>query len=136
MVGGFHMGSHKVAFMIIALTSTLCACASSVSTGSVPESGLTVEQIYSQVTADNNHDLKRDKTRVGRYRHKVNFSGYTRTAKNETESLFKPMENPMVPIYIYPHIAQIGDEQIAKPGYTTAFFLFKRNHFALNSERY
>ncbi|EHL30510.1 hypothetical protein LDG_7462 [Legionella drancourtii LLAP12] len=50
--------------------------------------------------------------------------------------LFKTLENPAVPIYIYPHVALIGDEQLLKPGFTTEFFLYKQNQFALASERY
>jgi conjugative transfer region lipoprotein (TIGR03751 family) len=37
---------------------------------------------------------------------------------------------------VFPHVALIGDEQLIKPGYTTAFFLYKQNQFALASERY
>ena len=54
----------------------------------------------------------------------------------ETKALFKALDNPAIPIYIYPHVALIGDEQLVKPGFTTEFFLYKQNQFALASERY
>ena len=66
----------------------------------------------------------------------VNYQGETRTAANETKALFKALDNPAIPIYIYPHVALIGDEQLVKPGFTTEFFLYKQNQFALASERY
>ena len=97
---------------------------------SVEESGLTVSQLYHQSldstswTAPHYHPKPTD------------YEGYTRTAANETQVLFKPLENPSVPMFIYPHVALIGDEQLLKPGYTTAFFLYKQNQFALPSERY
>ena len=66
----------------------------------------------------------------------VNYAGYTRDATNEINHLFKPLENPQIPIYVFPHVALISDEQLLKPGYTTAFFLYKQNQFALPSELY
>lgn len=124
--------------MIILLSSLLGACSSSVRTGSIPEGGLSVEQIYHGVIEDNTIDrVSALKERVStQAANQPNYAGYTRTSLNETKALFKPLANPPIPIYIYPHIVQVGDEQLVKPGYTTEFFLFKRNQFALNSERF
>jgi conjugative transfer region lipoprotein (TIGR03751 family) len=122
--------------MITVLSSALCACASSVSTSSIPSSGLTVEQIYSQVNQDNSSSLNQMKRRVKGASRAISFQNYSNEMNTNQSKTFKALKNPMIPIYIYPHIAQIGDEQIAKPGYTTEFFLFKRNQFALSNERY
>jgi conjugative transfer region lipoprotein (TIGR03751 family) len=130
------MATNKTAFMITVLSSALCACASSVSTSSIPSQGLTVEQIYSRVNQDNTNSLEYMKRHVKGAGREVNFNDYSNKKTNQRSTTFKALKNPMIPIYIYPHIAQIGDEQIAKPGYTTEFFLFKRNQFALSNERY
>lgn len=110
----------------------LSACSTHVASGNVPESGLTVSEIYHQSMEDTATSWS-----VPHYHTKpVDYDGYTRTATNETEQLFKPLDNPSIPMFVYPHVALIGDEQLLKPGYTTAFFLYKQNQFALARERY
>lgn len=120
---------------ILACASILLlnACTSHVAIeGEAPETGLTVSQIYHQSL-----DESAGSWTAPHYRIKpVDYEGYTRTASNETDALFKPLDNPSIPMYVYPHVALIGDEQLLKPGYTTAFFLYKQNQFALPSERY
>ena len=110
----------------------LSACSTHVESGNIPESGLTVSQIYHQSLDDTTASWS-----VPHYHVKpIDYEGYTRTAANETQNLFKPLDNPSIPMFIYPHVALIGDEQLLKPGYTTAFFLYKQNQFALANERY
>lgn len=129
------MSKTKTLLMITVLSSTLCACASNVQTGELPQNGLTVNEIYRDVLSEND-EPNAMKQMTTSYSRKANYSGYTRTATNETRSLFKVIDNPKVPIYVYPHVAKLGDEQIMKPGFTTEFFLYKQNHFALNTEKY
>lgn len=114
----------------------ISACTAKVSPfkSPIPEQGLTVSQIY-------HGQVAQTVQQTPRYAFKKMpqsglYEGYTRMAMNETKMLFKPLDNPQVPIYVYPHVALIGDEQLIKPGYTTAFFLYKQNQFALASERY
>nr|WP_234802525.1 hypothetical protein [Legionella maceachernii] len=52
----------------------------------------------------------------------------------ESGEEFKQLPNPEVPIHVFAHVAQLGDEQIIKPAYTTRFFLYKQNQYALASE--
>ena len=121
--------------MILACASLLAlnACTSRVTPmGNTEEAGLTVSQIYHQSLEESSKSWS-----APHYHMKaIDYDGYTRTAANETKALFKPLDNPAIPIYVYPHVALIGDEQLLKPGYTTAFFLYKQNQFALASERY
>lgn len=65
-----------------------------------------------------------------------NYVNYTRNSTNEIKKLFKRLPNPVISTYIYPH--QVNDENdlLAIPGYTTAFFLYRKNHFAMPSENY
>jgi conjugative transfer region lipoprotein (TIGR03751 family) len=116
----------------------LSSCSSSsVASGTIPEEGLTVSQIYNQSVASSAQSWSAPRYRRSAAGNRsVNYQGETRTAANETKALFKALDNPAIPIYIYPHVALIGDEQLVKPGFTTEFFLYKQNQFALASERY
>ena len=129
------MAIYKRISMTLACASLMLlnACSSHISSASkAEESGLTVSQLYHQSLDD-----AAPSWTAPRYRAKpTDYEGYTRTAANETQLLFKPLDNPSVPMFVYPHVALIGDEQLLKPGYTTAFFLYKQNQFALPSERY
>lgn len=123
------MQTKKMLFMILAC-SVLGACSSHVKNSDEAENGLTVSQIY-HMSTDNTV------TSVPHFHvSHVDNAGYTRTALNETDMLFKPLNNPSVPLYVFPHVALINDEQILKPGYTTAFFLYKQNQYALSRELY
>ena len=133
------MVAYKRTSTIIACASMLLlsACSSHVASGNIPEAGLTVSQIYHESLDDTATSWTAPRYRVNPVSTaSVGYGGYTRTAANETEMLFKPLDNPSIPMFIYPHVALIGDEQLLKPGYTTAFFLYKQNQFALASERY
>jgi conjugative transfer region lipoprotein (TIGR03751 family) len=129
------MAAYSKLPMILAWSNAflLTACTSSAVTAkAIPEGGLTVSQLYQQSIEAPlpSWSVKRSLAQS------VNYEGYTRTATNEINALFKPLDNPQIPIYIFPHVALIGDEQLLKPGYTTAFFLYKQNQFALASEHY
>ena len=131
---------YNITRMILVSSSLwlLSSCSSSsVASGNIPEEGLTVSQIYNQSVASSSQSWSAPSyRRTAAGRRPVNYQGETRTAANETKALFKALDNPAVPIYIYPHVALIGDEQLVKPGFTTEFFLYKQNQFALASERY
>lgn len=128
------MAKHNTIPTILAFASILMltACASrTVSSSTIPEGGLTVSQIYNQSIGE---PVQRWSVKLPAK--PVNYDGYTRNAANEVNQLFKPLDNPQIPIYVYPHVALIGDEQLLKPGYTTGFFLYKQNQYALPSELY
>lgn len=109
----------------------LIACAPvKMTSGCAPETGLTVSQIYREAM----------KNSVSYERPQV-FQAYQSKGAlvNSTQGtlhLFKALDNPVIPIYIYPHVTLIGDEQLINPGYTTAFYLYKQNQLALASEQY
>ncbi|MDX1838113.1 TIGR03751 family conjugal transfer lipoprotein [Legionella taurinensis] len=133
------MVTYNTIRMILVSSSLLLlsSCAKSVASGTIPEEGLTVSQIYNQSVATSAPSWTAPRyKRTASGQMAVNYQGETRTAANETKALFKALDNPAIPIYIYPHVALIGDEQLVKPGFTTEFFLYKQNQFALASERY
>lgn len=116
-------------FMTIALCSLLFGCASHQKALDDRDTGLTVSQIY--------HQSMDEVTKpIPHYHIKTTSNSGYMNMNVDTALPFKPLENPLVPIYVYPHVALIGDEQILKPGFATAFFLYKQNQFALSSEQY
>ena len=114
---------------ITALSSfMLGGCNSTHQPQSIPEQGLTVSQIYHQSTKEVKPLPRLDKVKpVAR--------PVLSKPKHEASS-FKPLPNPSIDLYIFPHVTLIGDEQLIKPGYTTAFYLYKTNQYALASELY
>lgn len=127
---------HKTITAIFLCASSLVGlsgCSRSVSAGGVPEEGLTMSQIYNQSIADSAQSWTAPSYRKQK---RVNYEGYIRDAHNETQAKFKKVDNPEIPIFVYPHVAQLGDEQLVKPGYASEFFLYKQNQFALSNERY
>ncbi len=67
--------------------------------------------------------------RVG---HDASIRRYTRTAANELDFLFTRLPNPTIYLYVDPHLT--GTEGIPVPGYTTAFPMYERDHWALPHE--
>ncbi len=61
---------------------------------------------------------------------------YTATAANQVDNQFKPLPNPGIAIYVFPHLSQFGDTRVPIPGYTTSFFLYEQNQYAMPSEIY
>lgn len=62
----------------------------------------------------------------------ANVEHYTRTAANELDFLFTRLPNPTIYLYVDPHLT--GNEGIPVPGYTTAFPMYERDHWALPHE--
>lgn len=126
--------------LIMTLNSLLGACASSVRTGRVPQEGLTVSQIYHQVIDENEaQDLRQIKANMKQKEalaQKTHYEGAFHQAFMNVSHGFKQLDNPAVPIYITPKVVLMGDEQFIKPGFVTQFYLYKKNQFALVSEKY
>ncbi len=98
----------------------LSACSTAkLSQSAIPEQGLTVSQLYQQSMQQ---PIQKAVVQQVRF--------------EDSGEEFKQLPNPEVPIHIFAHVAQLGDEQIIKPAYTTRFFLYKQNQYALASELY
>lgn len=112
--------TNKKTLIILCASMVLSAC--STATGlqnAIPEQGLTTSQLYQQ------SQFKPIQKPVY---HSANL--------DDSGEEFKQLPNPEVPIYVFAHVAQLADEQIIKPAYTTRFFLYKQNQYALASELY
>lgn len=106
--------------IVLCASLALSACSTKQFTQSaIPEQGLTLSQLYQQ---SQQKPLQRPVAQQVRL--------------SESSDEFKPLPNPEVPIHIFAHVAHLGDEQIIKPAYTTRFFLYKQNQYALPSELY
>jgi conjugative transfer region lipoprotein (TIGR03751 family) len=107
---------------------------------------MTMADIYKQetgITSDDkadNHDrhfsLEETRHRVEVSSETTDYRGYTTTSLNQLHHLFKKLNNPEVPLYVYPHLILQNEEDMPVPGYTTAFFLYQRNQFVLPNERF
>ena len=58
-------------------------------------------------------------------------SAYTRNSANEIDNLFPELPNPTLLMYVFPHITA---DDIRVPGFTTAFKMYRRQHYALPGE--
>jgi len=139
---------NRVALLWMSLT--LAGCASHASSGKndhlIPQEGLTVQQIYHQVGEGGEGNAmgeaewsKEGDTSLETARQRVLPAGYPTTTQDspfiETKTKFALMDNPSIPIYIYPHFVNMGMDEVPVDGYATAFFLYTKNHYALPWER-
>ncbi|WP_165793867.1 TIGR03751 family conjugal transfer lipoprotein [Hyphococcus luteus] len=72
-----------------------------------------------ETAARNSHDYDR-------------LVAWSRTQASETLNLFPTLPNPILVMYVHPHLA--GEEGLPVPGYATAFTLYEKTHFALPGE--
>ena len=61
---------------------------------------------------------------------------YTEVAQNQLNSEFKILPNPNIAAYVFPHMSHYGSTNVPVPGYTTTFFLYEKNHYAMPGEEY
>ena len=107
----------------------------------IPQGGdMTMSEIYHSEGAQSSNDShpralgKTLKTeRAEKY---SDYRGYSASAKNEINNLFHKLPNPQVVIYIYPHMVESSGERYPKPGFSSAFYLYRQNHFAQDWEQY
>lgn len=111
---------NKKTLIMLCASLALNACSTAhMSQSAIPEQGLTVSQLYQQAQVQ-----------------PIQKPLYQQTSLHALDEEFKSLPNPEIPIHVFAHVAQLGDEQIIKPAYTTRFFLYKQNQYALASELY
>lgn len=122
---------------------TLTACSTTQSQAYAP-GDMTMTDIYHETTGDDTTNNNMNNVSVATVRQQLgvehlpqpSYASYTRDANNEVSNLFKPLPNPQIPIYIYPHLASVGSDDLPVPGYTTVFSLFSHDEYAMPSEQY
>ncbi|PCI36285.1 MAG: TIGR03751 family conjugal transfer lipoprotein [Thiotrichales bacterium] len=136
----------KCLLLIPLLVSGLLTGCATAGKDMIPRGGyMTMPEIYKQETGiEGNSSNIKDSSSIENIRAKLSdartnrtsYVGYTATSKNQINSLFKPLANPQITIYIYPHLVHMNGETYPKPAITTNFFLYKSNHFAMPNEKY
>ena len=130
--------------LLISLTSVmvLTSCATS-GTNKLAQGGdMTMADIYNQKTGGavgTESDLSSVKNQLNGMKGAtnqivINPSAYERSSSINRQ--FKQMDNPQIGLYVFAHIVSSEGDQEPVPGYTTAFFMYKKNNFALPSEQY
>lgn len=123
-------------YLIASIVLAACSTAGDV----MPQGGPTMAQVYEDAMDKSNGsslDLMRSavsdpiNTSVA-YNGTTNLSPYTRTSENEINNLFPLSPNPQLVMYVYPHLA--GTDEAPVPGYSTAFQLLEREHYAITGE--
>tara|TARA_Y100001001_G_C7943699_1_gene286552 strand:- start:233 stop:631 length:399 start_codon:yes stop_codon:yes gene_type:complete len=121
---------------LISLALSMTGCASSSKAMYNPNSTPTMGQIYQSATNANNQnslDAVRGVVASGDSNNRANYAGLsTVESKGNINQTFPLLPNPEITLYVYPHLA--GSEEVPVPGYTTAFFMYNKQHFALPGE--
>ena len=139
-------------FIVVSvLIASLTSCSSSSKSGSkqdhlIPQEGLTVQQIYRQSSSGENNGLyegefgsSNDDQSVEAARAQIPavYPATVQASPFQTpKTQFALMDNPSVPIYVYPHLVKMGNDEVPVDGYATTFFLYSQNHYALPWEHY
>ncbi len=131
----------------------LSGCSSMLSS-KMPSGGITMKQAYNQALTDGDetddtddamdtHSLQtHDKSFLSALRHEVqspvraNSDANSLSAMNnidEIQSQFPQVPNPGIVMYVYPHLAGLGANQVPVPGYSTVFSLYQRNYYLQSS---
>tara|TARA_B100000989_G_scaffold296861_2_gene281036 strand:+ start:7882 stop:8259 length:378 start_codon:yes stop_codon:yes gene_type:complete len=110
---------------------------SSTSSGLYTNDSPTMAQIYHQSMLDREapgHESWRSQLPEPYSINSANTKPSTAAGLNVTsnKNTFPLIPNPQVTLYVYPHLA--GDDEAPVPGYQTAFFLYKSQHFAMPGE--
>lgn len=127
------MPKSKAALTIALISTTLIACSSKDNIIPTPE--YTMKEVYERhmgamgegALMDKRSLLRRDMNEDD-----IDLSKYVRTEKTALESKFKLLPNPILYMFVHPHLA--SESEIPIPGYLTEFKMYERDHYALPGE--
>lgn len=141
----------KISLLLISLTSTvgLSGCTAP-GKNMLPHGDMTMAQIYRVQTglaAPSDTQGNSDNTTFSNQFDISSYQGkptpvtpvsdqYTDDAQNQINSQFKVLPNPNIAAYIFPHMSHYSGTDVPVPGYTTTFFLYEKNHYAMPGEEY
>lgn len=130
----------RILIASISLTMTLelsaCSTAGKNPLPHEPE-GLTMAEIYRQETPSTSSEYTGDEQALLTARRTaLPLNTNENTTSSEVNQVFKPLPNPEIGMYVYPHLVNADGDSEPVPGYMTAFFLYKSNQFALPNELY
>ena len=138
----------KTSSLLISLISMLCSGCTTPGKNRLPHGDMTMAQIYrvqtglavpsdmqsNGATSSNQFDAS---SYQGRPSHVIPVNDqYMSVAQNQINSEFKVLPNPNIAVYIFPHMVHYSGTNVPIPGYTTMFFLYEKNHYAMPGEKY
>lgn len=124
--------SNNVFVLLMALMA-LTGCATKMS-DVTDKSAPTMKQIHDGYFNEVNPELKNDiKHSLERKKKEgvIDLRGYTRTANNEHQILFKRIENPILVGYVFAHLTS---DSIPIPSYSISFRMSPRDYYAMPGE--
>ena len=125
--------THKKAWISVTLSLLLAGCGAPPST--VFRSDSSMADIYygddnsGRDTPVKRRAIVREPVRRGAVKQQ-DMAGYTRTAEREINNLFPTLPNPILVMYVFPHVS--GGAPV--PGYATRFSMYPADQFAMPGE--
>ncbi len=122
-------------FILLSISALLGGCAGTKDTV-LPQDGPTMKAIYDthfdgMNTASTAHarlEIQGRPLDAGN----ETLEAYSRTIENELDTHFPRLPNPMLVMYVFPHLS--GPLRVPVPGYSTTFPLYERPEYALPGE--
>lgn len=119
----------------------LTGCSSMLSS-KMPSGSVSMAQTYNSAINGTDNDSSTGDGSITQVRNQVrtlslsmpNYVNYTQTQENQINNLFPLLPNPNVVLYVYPHLAGVGNDQTPVPGYSTAFPLYQQVNYAMPGE--
>lgn len=125
----------KITLITLAATILMTTGCTTSKDAMIPKPEQNMREVYAQHMgngpAGNSFD-ERSVVRRPILEDEVNLSDYTRTESNQLSSRFKFLPNPVLVMYVAPHLATASEVPV--PGYVTQFRMYERDHHALPHE--
>jgi conjugative transfer region lipoprotein (TIGR03751 family) len=118
---------------IISISAVLSACANKDTILPIPEHDMrTVYDMHMQGVGDGKLYDHRSVLRRPMAEGDMELSDYVRTEKTQLESKFKMVPNPIMFMFVAPHLASSSEVPI--PGYVTQFRMWEKDNYAMPGE--
>lgn len=101
----------------------------------IPKPDKNMRQVYTQHMGSGptgNMMDERSALRRPILENEVDLAPYSRTESNQLSNNFKFLPNPVLVMYVAPHLATANEVPI--PGYVTQFRMYERDHYAMPHE--
>jgi conjugative transfer region lipoprotein (TIGR03751 family) len=120
---------------VCGLAAALAGCAAGSKLNTIPQDGLTMEQIYRRhMGTARVRDMQEARSAIGHAggSEAALFRRYQEASVQDTEVRFERLPNPDLVMYVAPHLSPNGRYPI--PGYSTVFPLYESVEYAMPGE--
>ena len=124
----------KKTMILIGGAMVLSGCVTS-KDAMIPKSDNNMREVYAQHMGKASSGTAMDERMALRrpmVEDEVDLAAYTRTESNHLNSQFTFIPNPVLVMYIAPHLATASEVPI--PGYVTQFRMYEKDHYAMPHE--